>query len=202
VTYLDVAAWAKSRYSAGVDAARLGPCDAISQLLTLSRPGTAVPIFLVDDIQGASGTSRTVGLDGAIPGPSTIGGTVASGAVVNASDVGFGACGAAMDLTGCGADATAAVVAHEVGHYLGLYHVTEGTGTVFDPVADTPTCACSACAPPAARASCDAGTTLSSADCSAGGSCAGADNLMFWLVGGDRLSAQQAQLVRASPATR
>jgi hypothetical protein len=202
VRYLDVPAWARTSYSTGIDSTRLGPCDALSQLLTLSRPGTAVPIFLVDDIQGSGGTARTVGIDGAIPGPSTVGGTIASGAVVNASDVGFGVCGAGIDLAGCGADATAAVVAHETGHYLGLYHVTEKTGTVFDPVADTPRCVCSQCAPAADRAGCGAATTVGDAECSGGGGCAGADNLMFWLVGGDRLSAQQAQLMRANPAMR
>jgi hypothetical protein len=201
VTYVDVQAWARTKYSTGVNATRTGPCDAMSQLFTLSRPGTAIPIFLVDDIQGAGGTLRTVGVDGSIPGSATVGGTVVSGAVVNASDVGAGTCSGSMDLVGCGADATANVVAHEAGHYLGLYHVTEKTGTVFDPVSDTAQCTCSQCAPPSLRAGCGSGTIVSSADCGTG-ACGGADNLMFWLIGGDKLSVQQAQLMRASPATR
>lgn len=32
------------------------------------------------------------------------------------------------------------VLAHEAGHYLGLFHTSEMTGTVFDPLSDTPEC--------------------------------------------------------------
>ena len=202
VTFLDVPDWVRSDYATGIDATRLGACDALAQLCTLSRPSAAVPIFLVDAIGGSGGSLRTVGIDGAIPGPATIGGTIVSGAVVNASDVGAGTCGASIDLAACGSDATAAVVAHEVGHYLGLYHPTESGGTIFDALSDTPTCACSQCVPPAYRPSCGAGANVGASDCSAGGACAGASNLMFWLAGGDQLTAQQGQLMRASPATR
>jgi len=202
VTFLDVPDWVRADYATGIDATKLGPCDALAQLCTLSRPSTAIPIFLVDAIGGSGGTLRTVGIDGAIPGPGTIGGTVVSGAVVNASDVGAGTCTSSIDLAACGSDATAAVVAHEVGHYLGLYHTTESGGTIFDALSDTPTCACSQCVPPAYRASCGAGATVGASDCSVGGACAGASNLMFWLAGGGELTAQQGQLMRANPATR
>ncbi len=35
---------------------------------------------------------------------------------------------------------TAQVLAHEVGHYLGLFHTSEQNGQMFDPILDTPTC--------------------------------------------------------------
>jgi hypothetical protein len=207
VTFIDVPAWVKTKYATGVDATQSGPCSNLDQLFTVSQGDTAVHLFLVDDIQQGGVTGlRTVGIDGAIPGPSTVGGTIMSGAVVNVSDVGHGTCGAAIDSARCGADSTAFVAAHEVGHWLGLYHTTEKSGTVFDPVSDTGTCPCTQCAPAAYRASCGAagssGAVVSNADCTAGGSCSGGDNLMFWLLGGDLLSAQQAQLMRANPAMR
>lgn len=203
-TFLDVPAWARARYAAGVDASQDGPCDPASQLFTLSRPGTALPVFLVDDILSGGGSgARTKGADGSIPGPSSVGGTVASGTLVSLADLGHGTCGAELDVLRCGADATAAVVAHEAGHWLGLFHVTERSGVTFDPLADTATCACSACAPATQRGACGTpAAEVGAAECAKGGSCAGAENLMFWLVGGDQLSAQQGQAMRANPLVR
>jgi hypothetical protein len=205
VTFIDVPDWAKAKYATGVDVTKNGPCDNLSQLFTLSLADDAIQIFLVDDIQqnGATGL-RTVGVDGAIPGPSTVGGTILSGAIVNASDIGYGTCGSTIDFA-CGSDSTAAVTAHEAGHWLGLLHTTEMTGTLFDTLSDTGTCVCSQCVPPGSRASCGAAgpsaALVTSSDCS-GGTCSGADNLMFWLMGGRALSAQQGQLMRANPAVR
>jgi hypothetical protein len=210
VTYLDVPQWARLKYATGVDSTLTGPCDDLSQLFTLSRSGTALQIFLVDDIltSGVPGTGglRTVGIDGTIPGLSTIGGTIVSGAVVNASDIGHGTCGNDIDLAHCGSDEAAAIVAHEAGHWLGLYHPTERNGTVFDPVSDTGVCVCSQCVAPVNRPSCGisgpAAAMVTNADCTAGGKCSGGDNLMFWLVGGQALTAGQGQIMRANPATR
>jgi hypothetical protein len=208
VTYLDVPAWAKTRYAAGVDANQTGPCSNLSQLFTLSEPDNSLHLFLVDDIlQGGQSGFKTVGIDGSIPGPSTVGGTIMSGAVVSVADVGHesvaGACSGAVDISRCGADSVALVAAHEAGHWLGLYHTTEKGGAVFDPVADTGTCECTRCAPAVNRSACGTANALvTSTDCSAGAGCAGGDNLMFWLLGGNVLSAQQGQLMRANPAVR
>jgi hypothetical protein len=149
-------------------------------------------------------------VDGTIPGPSSVGGTVASGALVSVEDLhhGPGSCNGAPALA-CGADMTAYVAAHETGHFLGLYHVTESYGDLFDPVADTATCPCSSCAPTSQRASCVApGQPPSSSsyqvlgsDCTKGPSCGGGDNLMFWLlssVSTGALSADQARILRAN----
>jgi hypothetical protein len=42
-------------------------------------------------------------------------------------------------------DAMYTTVAHEIGHYLGLYHTTEHDGLNNDPIADTPTCSSGSC---------------------------------------------------------
>ena len=39
-----------------------------------------------------------------------------------------------------GDEYTGIVFAHEVGHYLGLYHTSEQNGFSFDPLQDTPEC--------------------------------------------------------------
>lgn len=41
----------------------------------------------------------------------------------------------------------ASTVAHEVGHYLGLYHTSESSGNQHDPIPDTPTCDGGGCSP-------------------------------------------------------
>jgi len=209
VTFVDVPAWARTKYAAGVDVSRTGPCDDLSQLFTLSQPDSDIHIFLVDDIlQNGGGGLLTVGIDGAIPGPSSIGGTIVSGAVVNDANVehgvGTSACGATPDFSACGPDRTALVVAHETGHWLGLYHTTERNGGVFDPVSDTGTCPCAQCAPQQNLAACSTPLALvTQTDCSKGASCSGANNLMFWEVGSEAtLSPQQAQIMRGNPAVR
>jgi hypothetical protein len=81
-------------------------------------------------------------------------------------------------------------LAHEIAHYLGLFHVSEADGTVLDNLADTPEC----------RPAQDAGRNgLDREDCAEHG----ADNLMFWAKApGIVLSEQQRALLRASPVLR
>jgi len=101
------------------------------------------------------------------------------------------------------------VTAHELGHFLGLYHVTEQTGTLFDPLQDTPTCPCRQCT--SSRSQCADATpapstphTMSQAECTASSTCSGGDNLMFWLFDSRRaigtLTGEQAAVMRANPA--
>jgi hypothetical protein len=200
VTFLDVPGWARAKFAAGVNGIPSGPCDNLSQLSKLSRNDGALQIFLVDDIvQGGQAGGRVVGVDGAIPGPSGFGGTIASGAVVSTADLAFKAsCGAAPDYTGCGADAVAAVVAHEGGHWMGLFHTTEMDGVIFDAISDTGTCDCTRCLPSGTGC----GQALLTADFCSQGACAGTENLMFWLAGGDGLTAQQGQVMRGNPLVR
>jgi hypothetical protein len=202
VTFYDAPDWARLRFATGVSDADVGPCSNLSQLLTLSVPSAAtLDLFLVPRI-GAGGA--VIGIDGSIPGPATVNGTVASGAVVSAEDLPAGTCpapGEALSLAGCGADKVALIAAHESGHYFGLYHVTEAFGTQFDPLGDTPHCTCDACG----LSDCSGGLSARTCDqhypqCSGGG------NLMFWVWGPDTsagyLSPEQARVVRASPLVR
>ncbi len=221
VRFVDLPAEVKARYAAGVNVDDLTVCGEVATVLRLSGTGNAMSLFLVNSLVSQSGGYTVVGQDGAIPGPASVGGTVASGALVSVADLAFTttptACQGAIDLSGCGADLTAYIAAHETGHYLGLYHVTESVGTLFDPVKDTPICQCSVCAPAGQRANCYQGTftpttyEVVNADCTTNlvdpqSTCGGGDNLMFWLIDYVRsvgtVSAQQASIMRASPAVR
>lgn len=216
VTLVDVAPWARAKYAASIDDTDATPCGNLAQMFTLSESAQSLNFFLVDDIvQGGTGGSGnvTVGIDGSIPGPSSIGGTINSGAVVNVSDLGAGRCDALPGYTTCGADATAYVAAHEGGHWMGLYHVTEATGDSFDPLVDTGTCDCTRCAPSAQRSTCAANAPsaqnpylVTAVDCGQSGStCTGVTNLMFWLL--DRgasglLTIEQSEVMRSNPVVR
>jgi hypothetical protein len=231
ITFLDVPGWARNAYATGVSADLLGPCDPLKQMFTLSRPTNGLHVFLVDAITqpgGLGDAGVVVGLDGTIPGPASVGGTVQSGAVVNFSDyaAGTGCSGApnygsgARGGVACGADVTAYITAHEGGHFLGLYHTAESIGGYSDPLSDTPTCACgTVCGLSAAAAACcvDPGTGGLGPGCASGQptfvfaptcsrnttTCGGASSLMFWILDErsvGELSAQQAQVVRSNPA--
>jgi hypothetical protein len=212
VTFFDLPTWARDRFSVGLSADEDGPCSGVSQLYALSQPGrAAVPIFLVESLV-TSESQIVLGKDGTIPGPATVGGTVFSGAVVTAADLSAGTCNGDRSYTACGADRVAYIAAHEVGHYLGLFHVSESTGTYFDPLSDTPKCECQSCADLAERDACedadptaDPPTQVRNADC-ASQTCGGGDNLMFWSFDGSpsagKLTGQQGTVLRTSPALR
>jgi hypothetical protein len=204
VTFYDVPAWAKNTYATRVDASDTAPCSLLDQMFTLSQPGGAIPLFFVDDIQasGTAGSGVIVGIDGAIPGPAGAGGTVHSGALVNVTNIinnSPDTCIAVPAFHDCGADEVAYIAAHESGHYMGLYHTTEATGALFDPIGDTSQCAIS----------CDTNNdgAVSGSECdddsSTTESCGGAKNTMFWLLSEQargQFSLQQGQILRANPA--
>ena len=224
VTFHDVADDAKSRYAANgqVDVSSSDPCSAMSRLFTSAGlPRRAVSVFLADVLvapSSAGGAFKIVGVDGSIPGPSGFPGTIYSGAIVGLEDFGFetvrGACArsAPVAIGSCGTDRTAYVAAHEIGHWLGLFHTTESDGTFFDPLGDTAPCPCHACAPTAAeQAACadvnPKGTSaVTNAWCVASASCGGGQNLMFWLLSDvystGAITPDQAQLMRLNPAVQ
>jgi hypothetical protein len=208
VTVHDLPEWARSKY-ATVNADELSPCDDLYQLFTLSEPVNTLHLFLVQSITSEmSGGFSIVGLDGTVPGPSSLGGSVFSGAVVSSADLASDAgCGSTRSYLGCGPDFVGYVAAHEGGHWLGLFHTTEGDGEYFDPLRDTPTCSCEACAPSNEVAGCgglpDGGITyVTGSTCDSGGAtCGGADNLMFWLLdsnGAGALTPEQGQVMRTN----
>jgi hypothetical protein len=205
VSFVDLPADVKARYASGVNIDGTPPCNDVSAVLRLAGPGNAMSLFLVNSLVSSQGGVYTfAGIDGTIPGPSSLGGTVASGALVSVADLAMAtlptSCQGAIDLSGCGADFTAYVAAHEAGHFLGLYHVTEQGGALFDPVKDTPTCALSTCAP--------GRTEVVVGDCTKypTNACGGGDNLMFWLIkralSTGNLSPQQSSIVRANALVR
>jgi hypothetical protein len=234
VTLHDLPAWATNRFAPGgvLDVSGGGQglppsqtppgCDDLSQLFTLGlAQNQAVHLFFAEVLvdQGLGGFT-VLGVDGSIPGPSGVPGTVNGGAVVGlfgllGGERVAGACSApgGPDVTTCGTDALALVSAHESGHWLGLYHTTESTGTTFDPLSDTGTCACLQCAPFALRSRCaernptSTPTFVLSSYCAGQRPrCGGGRNLMFWLFdprfATGEISRQQGDVVRRNPAVR
>jgi hypothetical protein len=117
-----------------------GVADQAEEIFSLPRPmgQRTLDLFLVSDIVGMSG--GVIGFSGAIPGPALAPPSVQSGvvaAVFNDLDLGD-----RQDVT-----ALAQTIAHEAGHYLGLYHTTELSGSSGDPLVDTPFCSTIASAP-------------------------------------------------------
>jgi hypothetical protein len=158
------------------------------------------------------GGAVVVGVDGTIPGPSGFAGTVQSGAAVNGADLqSTAACaGSVLDVVRCGPDKVAYIAAHEGGHWLGLYHTTESHGEDFDPLADTAKCPCDPCAPASARRNCNSSdpsirTLMDGLSCTAGATCGGGDDLMFWLLGDESrgtISCDQSSVMRSNPAVQ
>jgi len=211
-TFYDALPADQARYGTNISADVTGPCSELGQMFTLSsaHPGNTMNLFLVQSLRSASaGGNTVVGIDGTIPGPSSMNGTVASGAVVSAADLFAGSltsCGSNPNMAGCGPDRVAYIGAHETGHFLGLFHTTEEDGANFDPLVDTMKCACTTCASPTQRPNCGSTSVSSpsiSADRCVSGSCGGGDNLMFWLlqagVSLGNLSPEQGQVMRLNP---
>ncbi|OFX20418.1 MAG: hypothetical protein A2V77_02730 [Anaeromyxobacter sp. RBG_16_69_14] len=215
ITYKDLPESVRAAYATGVNVDEAGACGELSQLLKLAEAGNTLNIFFVSSFQatGLAENQLIVGIDGTIPGPSTIGGTIASGAAVTTHDLRFGSahCNGDPNLD-CGADLTAYIIAHEAGHFLGLYHVTESGGTLFDPLDDSAPCPCSTCKAASATDRCSdaipppATNTehqMTVTECTASTSCSGGANLMFWLLDSQGslgiLTPQQQAVIRANP---
>jgi hypothetical protein len=76
------------------------------------------------------------------------------------------------------------ILAHEIGHFLGLWHTDEADGKLHDPIDDTPECT-------------KAGNKLTPEACPTQ-----AKFLMFWSPKGSTVTSQQASVVRHSPGLR
>lgn len=175
-----------------VDPALGSDSPAVKKLLELSSLalGQGLPLFLVDDIvlADAAGTHGELwALAGGVPVP---------------PQEGSARSGIALSAAALNRDAALAgqILAHEIGHALGLYHSTEapvrprGSSpiTLHDGLTDTPECP--------ARADANGDATLSAAECQA----FDARNLMFWGVprGAVQISASQADVARRSMLAR
>jgi hypothetical protein len=222
VSYVDVPSAIAARAASGVHLSDPSVCGDLSQLFASAPAGRQMNIFLVPTfLTGSSGSGSTIsGVDGSVPGPATLSPTPQSGVAASLANLRFGRanchsglalnCGPLSDgtVTCCGADLTAYVVAHELGHFLGLYHVTEEHGTRFDPLRDTATCPCQSCAPhPKQCADADPAPasphSMGVRECDVTPTCSGGANLMFWLLDDESrgdLTFEQQQIMRANPA--
>lgn len=102
--------------------------------LAMTPPGNpratselAVSVALVD---GFGGDYLVSGITGGIPGPVLLHGSSGSGVAVSVNQL----------SKPTGTRTIGAVLAHELGHYLGLLHTTGIRGVDLDPLEDTPIC--------------------------------------------------------------
>lgn len=115
IAYHDITGADATRYQV-IDSTD-GPTSELAGLFRASAglTGPRIAMFLVRSIESGGEGFNTLGVAGGIPGPSAIHGTMHSGVVVAFDSSVVGSSGA---LAGH-------VMAHEVGHFLGLWHVTE-----------------------------------------------------------------------------
>ena len=145
--------------------------------LSIGSPNTSLNFFLVREIKGGGIGFTILGIAGGIPGIPFEQGTNTSGVAVTALDL-------SRDPK-----AVARTMAHEGGHWLGLWHTTEQNGQMHDPLSDTPEC------PSTKDTSND--KIMSSAECQG----SGAENLMFWQAGptASTLSGNQGFVLLRNP---
>jgi len=164
-----------------------GPASELRSMLALSagQPEGRVNTFFVRTITGQLAGYILLGKSAGIPGPPGLNGTASSGVVVGLDSYGEGAWRTHFPEV-------AATWAHELSHFMGLYHTTEKDGSAFDTLPDTPECGKSK--------DTNGDGVLSPQEC------AGLDgsNIMFWAASADgrNYPPQQAEALRANPLAR
>lgn len=146
-----------------------------------------IDVFFVDEILGNKSGFSLLGLSGGIPGPAGAHGLATSGVVIALGfyypDVNKGFKDQQVRQLG-------QTIAHETGHYLGLFHTSEGRGTKHDPLSDTPKCL------PKNDKNDDG--YLFGSECTG----KGAENLMFWAASAaaEQLTLEQRAILLRNPA--
>jgi hypothetical protein len=143
--------------------------------LSAGAGNRAINLFLLSDIEPLMAGREPEAQAGGIPGPPAMHGTAGSGIAI------------ATDMMVQSPVAFGRTLAHEIAHYLGLFHTSEADGSVLDNLADTPEC----------RLAQDRdGNGLDRDDCAGHG----AENLMFWAKAtGTVLTEEQRAVLRSSP---
>lgn len=177
VRYFDITGDAAQEY--GV----LRSDTAVSELVTLSgRPGPtmddvlSVNIFFVR----AFALGGAIGISLGLPGPAGLHGTHGSGVAFTAEYLGEEVQPSFGNEMVDGNVFTGQILAHEVGHYIGLFHTSESNGFSHDPLPDTPEC-----------------SRISQ-------QCPDIDNLMFPFAGESHveISADQQYVIQVNPLTK
>jgi hypothetical protein len=154
------------------------------------RSDAGINCFLLPRLVGG-----TLGKDGSIPGPAVVHGTATSGLVAMAADLGFAMPSLTRDETNKWV--LAKILAHEIGHYVGLFHTTEKNGSYVPALTDVPRCG--------KENDADSDGEMAGSECIG----KGASQLMFWtydqgLVGSGELqitlSTQEGQMLNTFPA--
>jgi hypothetical protein len=146
------------------------------ELMQVAKDTEGINIFFPDQIQSNDPGFVLYGASRGIPGPYNFPGLPHGGITLSYLTI--------PD------DQIGEVMAHEVGHYLGLFHTTERPGTLFDSLSDTPEC------PPSRDVSGEKWVTAP--ECIG----YGADNLMFWEASEQAqrtVSAQQRFVLHQNP---
>ncbi len=188
----------------GDDAETFGVIDSEEELAGLfqtvpSESSQSLNLFLVNDIAFGDAGLSILGLAGGVPGPPTLQGTSTSGVAINMGSYLTAFESGDPDMLVAAGEELEIIIAHESGHFLGLFHTVERNGLGLDgdivgqdPLSDTPLCPDSADANEDGR--------LSPAECADDG----ADNLMFWSPANDSrsLTDQQGEILLRNPVTR
>ena len=186
----------------GGDGDTYGVIDSEAELkqlfqLSPSESNISLNLFFVNDIS-FGGSLSIVGLAGGVPGPPALQGTERSGVAASMGSYLAALEMGDMELLETAAQELEIIIAHETGHFLGLYHTVERNGLALgmgdaingeDPLADTATC------PDSADANMDG--LLSPTECAG----QGASNLMFWSPANDArtLTGNQGTIMLANP---
>jgi hypothetical protein len=177
---LDIGTITYSDFDGDVDTYKVvdGDTELGNLLREVPAPGDrSITFFFVQEVTDADGAT-ILGLAGGPPGAAAVGGTSKSGVVVTTASF-------AEDP-----DEVARIMAHEGGHFLGLFHTTEKDGSSSDPLGDTPACTMASDA--------DGNGILSTDECSG----TGADNIMFWTGANTDMSSDQGWVMTRSSAVQ